>query len=189
MEHYVYAYLREDGTPYYIGKGIANRFKEKHNVPIPPDHCIEFIETQLTDQEAIQLEIELIAKYGRKDLGTGILRNMTNGGDGVAGRIFTKETRAKISLANKGKPSPMKGKKNPGLSAALKGKPKSPEHLEKLSAWQKGKPKPYVSEARKGKPTGRKGIPLIKTTCPHCRKEGGIPQMKQWHFDKCKERK
>jgi hypothetical protein len=114
---------------------------------------------------------------------------MTNGGDGVAGRIFTKETRAKISSANKGKPSPMKGKKNPGLSAALKGKPKSPEHLKKLSAWQKGKPKPYVSEARKGKTTGRKGIPLMKTTCPHCGKEGGIPQMKQWHFDKCKERK
>ena len=189
MEHYVYAYLREDGTPYYIGKGIANRCKEKHNVPIHPNNRIEFIKTQLTDEEAIQLEIELIAKHGRKDLGTGILRNMTNGGDGVAGRIFTKETRAKISTANKGKPSPMKGKKNPGLSAALKGKPKSPEHLKKLSAWQKGKPKPYVSEARKGKPTGRKGIPLMKTTCPHCGKEGGIPQMKQWHFDNCKRKK
>jgi hypothetical protein len=57
MEHYVYAYLREDGTPYYIGKGIANRCKEKHNVPIPPNNRIEFIKTQLTDQEAIQLEI------------------------------------------------------------------------------------------------------------------------------------
>jgi hypothetical protein len=23
--------------------------------------------------------------------------------------------------------------------------------------------------------------------CPHCNKSGGEPQMKQWHFDNCKE--
>lgn len=189
MKHYVYAYLREDGTPYYIGKGIANRCKEKHNVAIPPDDRIKFIKTNLTDYEAIQLEIELIAKYGRKDLGTGILRNMTNGGDGVSGRIFTKETRAKISAANKGKPSPMKGKKNPGLSAALKGKKQSPEHIAKLTEIRKGKPNPKVSAARKGVPSPKKGIPQEKISCPHCRKVGGLPQMKQWHFDNCKEKK
>lgn len=189
MEHYVYAYLREDRTPYYIGKGIANRCKEKHNVAIPPDNRIKFIKTKLTDQEAIQLEIELIAKYGRKDLGTGILRNMTDGGDGVAGRIFTEETRAKISAANKGKPSPMKGKKNPGLSAALKGKKQSPEHIAKLTEIRKGKPNPKVSAAKKGVPSPKKGRPQEKISCPHCNKIGGLPQMKQWHYDKCKEKK
>ena len=24
--------------------------------------------------------------------------------------------------------------------------------------------------------------------CPHCGKEGGFPQMRQWHFDNCKEK-
>jgi hypothetical protein len=189
MKHYVYAYLREDRTPYYIGKGTANRCKEKHNVGIPPDDRIEFIKTELSDQEAIQLEIELIAKYGRKDLGTGILRNMTDGGDGVAGRIFTEETRAKISSANKGKPSPMKGKKNPGLSAALKGKKQSPEHIAKLIKIRKGKPNPKLSLALKGRPAHNKGKPQERVMCPHCNKQGGLPQMKQWHFDKCKEKK
>jgi hypothetical protein len=189
MKSYVYAYLREDKTPYYIGKGIGNRVKEKHNVPIPPDDRIEFIKTNLTDEEAIALEIELIAKYGRKDLGTGILRNRTNGGDGNAGRIMKDETRAKISVANKGKLSPMKGKKNPGLSRALKGKSKSPEHIAKLSKVKTGRLNPKLSEVKKGVPSPKKGRPQEKISCPHCSKIGGLPQMKQWHFDKCKEKK
>lgn len=189
MKSYVYAYLREDGTPYYIGKGLGNRCKEKHNVPVPPDSRIKFIKTNLTDQEAISLEIELIANYGRKDLGTGILRNRTDGGDGNAGRVMNEETRAKISSANKGKPSPMKGKKNPGLSKALKGKSQSPEHIAKLIEIRKGKPNPKVSLALKGRPAHNKGKPQERISCPHCNKQGGLPQMKQWHFDKCKEKK
>jgi len=30
------------------------------------------------------------------------------------------------------------------------------------------------------------GISKPKIKCPHCGKEGGVPQMNQWHFDKCK---
>jgi hypothetical protein len=35
---------------------------------------------------------------------------------------------------------------------------------------------------------GKTGIPKLKIQCPYCKKEGGAPQMKQWHFEKCKEK-
>lgn len=82
--YYVYLYLREkDGTPYYVGKGKNNRFKDKHRVNIPTkEENIIFVKEDLSNEEACKLEIELIAFYGRKDLGEGILHNQTDGGDG-----------------------------------------------------------------------------------------------------------
>lgn len=86
--YYVYQYLREDDTPYYIGKGKDRRAWKSHkracgNNLKPKDNSrIQIIQDNLTEQEASNLEIELIAQYGRKDLGTGILRNLTSGGEG-----------------------------------------------------------------------------------------------------------
>jgi hypothetical protein len=32
-------------------------------------------------------------------------------------------------------------------------------------------------------------VSQIKVTCPHCNKLGPLANMKQWHFDKCKDKK
>jgi len=88
MEYYTYAYLREDGTPYYIGKGIGKRIFDKTNrssCPIPKDKKrILYLKKNLTEEEAFKHEIYMIAVLGRKDLGTGILRNLTEGGEGFS---------------------------------------------------------------------------------------------------------
>ena len=108
---YVYEYLRDDGSPYYIGKGMHNRAYSSHRREnglelLPKDKSkIKIIKENLTENEAHILEIKLIKLYGRKDLGTGILRNMTDGGEGATGRIYrhSDDTKNKISNALKGK--------------------------------------------------------------------------------------
>ncbi len=100
---YTYAYMREDGTPYYIGKGKKDRINNPlHNsIHLPPKERRLFLKQNLTEEDAFKHEKYMIAVFGRKDLGTGILRNMTNGGQGVSGRIVSEEQREKMKEYHK----------------------------------------------------------------------------------------
>lgn len=166
--YYVYAYLRSDGTPYYIGKGKGIRaFKKSINHYPPEDKSlIVFLETNLTELGAHALERRYIRWYGRKDLGTGILRNLTDGGEGCSGLIFSEEHRRKMSEVRKGKPGWNKGKKlseehrrnmkgrGQGRGHWL-GKKMSEETRRKMSEVRKGKK--HSEEARRNMRGVRKG--------------------------------
>jgi hypothetical protein len=105
---YTYAYLREDNTPYYIGKGRGGRAYRKmsrERVRVPKDRSrILILKKNLTEEEAFRHEKYMISVFGRKDLGTGMLINMTEGGQGPSGhtRIESLETRQRKSLAQRG---------------------------------------------------------------------------------------
>lgn len=91
--YYVYSYLRNDKTPYYIGKGRGDRVWNFHNNIIVPDDPsnITFLKIKLSKDEAFFWEKYYISLYGRIDNHTGILENKTNGGQGPNGYIQSQE--------------------------------------------------------------------------------------------------
>lgn len=106
---YVYAYLRTDGTPYYIGKGQLGRAHQPHtragpkggvvnSTPRDPNR-IRFLAWGLTEEESLEWEVDLIAVLGTIELKTGCLLNFTSGGDGM--RDPSPSTRRRISESAK----------------------------------------------------------------------------------------
>jgi hypothetical protein len=154
---YVYRYLTEDGTPYYIGKGKGNRIHAPHkHVTVPALHCRELICTDLTEADALQIEMQLIRKYGRK-LDGGVLDNIKlNQWACTSGWHHSAETKIKISESNLGKVRSAEAIKNYS-------KPKSIQHANKIRKANIGltksmETKQKISETKKGTIPWNKGI-------------------------------
>lgn len=159
--YYVYAYLRKtDRTPYYIGKGKNNRAYQNHkHIPVPKDHSLIIIlEQNLTEIGALAIERRMIRWYGRKNNNTGMLLNLTDGGEGSTGRITSAETRQKLSEVRKGKPgTPKSDETRKKMSKSMTGKTHSVESCQKMSNAHKNKivsieTRQKTSNTLKGKP-------------------------------------
>jgi hypothetical protein len=116
--YYVYLHKRvTDGKVFYVGKGSGNRLVETYgrnphwkNVAKKHGWTHEILFSGLTEDEAFSAEIDVIAEleyFGEP------LTNMTKGGDGVKGLVFSDLHRSR-------------------LSASLVGRSASPVSVEKL---------------------------------------------------------
>lgn len=101
----------EFGVARYVGKGRTHaraysHLKGTHNKAFAGwlKNNTPFIKVipAVDNEDAVEMEIFLIAQIGRIDTGTGTLFNHTDGGDGNVGWVMSEETRAKISAANAG---------------------------------------------------------------------------------------
>lgn len=124
----IYKYKLETGDeiyfeyePFYIGKGTGYRYlkhkykcsgrfmksklKSLENLKSKP--IIIKFKTDITNKEACNIEKLCIKVIGRRDLNTGSLVNLTDGGEGVIN--LNDDIKRKMSLLKIGKTSPRKG--------------------------------------------------------------------------------
>jgi hypothetical protein len=167
----VYQHRRMDTNEvFYVGIGVdKKRPYDKNNrnkywiniVKKCKEYEVEILHENISYQECKIIEIDLIDKYGRKDLGTGTLCNLTNGGDGTSGIVFSEEHKRKMSESAKGKTISQETRKKiselkTGEKHPFFGKKHSDETIRKMSEAQKGKKhsdesRRKMSESAKGK--------------------------------------
>lgn len=111
-DFYVYEWRRPDGTPFYVGKGRGSRDKSMNmrNAIFlrivakirksGQEPVVVRVREDLTETEAFELEMALVAKYGRLKKG-GTLSNLTDGGEGVSGHAHDEQTRSMMAERRK----------------------------------------------------------------------------------------
>jgi len=137
---YVYEHWRPDtGKCFYVGKGRDRRawdmknMRNRHHMAVTSKLtsiglCVDvrLIASNISEDAALSLEIDLIASHGMDNL-----TNMTSGGDGL--KSPCEETRLKMSISQK-----KRFRENPDqiakMSQSRKGRTTSKETKAKLSA-------------------------------------------------------
>ena len=195
--------------PFYVGKGCNGRLQDHRReakrlqhkpggkiVKILLIHKLwkqkldfeeEIYKDNLTENKAHEIECLLIRRYGRINNNTGVLSNMTDGGDGVVGLIMPESAKELLRQhANKRTPEQRKKCGKPGkiispeqrlkISKATKGKVGhwkgkhlSLEHKRKLSEAFKGRyvspeTRQRMSEAQKGEKNAMYGRKISEET-------------------------
>jgi uncharacterized protein involved in tellurium resistance len=139
---YVYRHIRLDkNEPFYIGIGSSKYYNRAYRHKNRSDfwkrvankggYEVEILMDDLTWEQACEKEKEFIKLYGRVDLKTGCLVNMTDGGDGALNAIISEKTRKSVAEANRRRVFTDEDRKK--ISIRHTGRKKSEESRKKLS--------------------------------------------------------
>ena len=104
---YVYGHFKPDGNIFYIGKGHGRRAWRRsgrsnfwhRTVQKHGGYQVVLLHEHLSEDEAFLTEKEEIEFWGRRSDG-GFLINLTDGGDGTSGYVYTAEQLANSKAAN-----------------------------------------------------------------------------------------
>lgn len=144
---YVYQHIRLDTDEvFYIGIGSDTDGKYKraytkngrtnphwNHIVNKVGYRVEILKDCISREEACEEEIRLIKQYGRENINDGKLVNLTDGGEGIVGAIFSEEAKQKISKAHKGR------KHSEEFKQKLRDRKHSEETRKKISNSNKGK--------------------------------------------------
>lgn len=97
---YIYKHTRNDTNEvFYIGIGSGKTYKRAYkktgrnkfwqNIVNKTSYTVTILEDGLSWEEACTKEIELIKIFGRRDLNSGSLVNLTDGGEGSKGVVMS----------------------------------------------------------------------------------------------------
>lgn len=197
---YVYRHTTLDTNEvFYIGIGLSknyrrayskcNRNKLWRHVVNKHGYAVDILLTDLSWEEACDIEKHLISKIGRRDIKTGSLVNMTDGGDGVVGLVVTDERREKQSKALKGRfvgeLHPMYGKKlsddvRRKMSESSKGYKHTENTKNKLSKLKSGDKNPMYGISGSKNSNSKLVLDKVAGIFYDCTREAaealGIPQ-------------
>lgn len=144
-DFYTYIHMKETtGEIFYVGKGQGNRFKTTKNrsefwkrTANKYGVIVDIVAHKLSENEAFILEKKLIKIYGRKNLGTGNLVNLTEGGEGAVGYVCSEELREKRRILGTGRKHSDEHKQY--MSGVMKGRVFSEETILKMRNARLGK--------------------------------------------------
>ena len=184
--YYVYIYLRKNSLiPYYVGKGFHNRaWRKEHSVKVPESNDrIIIAESNLTEIGAFALERRLIKWSGRKDLGLGPLRNLTDGGEGATGPKSAK-WKESASKNRTGSGNSFYGKCHTEEMKLQRRTDPRHRHIGEKNGFYGKQHSPEQREKKR-----QEKLNSTRQSCPHCSKIIDPMNYARWHGDKCKERK
>lgn len=197
----IYQHRRKDTNEvFYIGIGynkkrayIYGRNPHWNGIVDKYGYEVDILIDGCDYEEAKEIEIGMIADYGRADLGLGALVNMTDGGDGVTRIIMPESLSIKMKEDNPSTHEDVKEKLRKSWTKERKqkhGKQQSEFMLSisnQLSERMLGNKNPSTIYGAWNKDI--KGDKQKVIICHYCGKSGGISNMKRWHFENCKYKK
>ena len=151
---YLYRHIRLDkNEPFYIGIGNDLTYKRSRNksrrnklwkaIFAKTPYEVEILLDNISYEFAQQKEKEFIKLYGRIDLKTGCLANLTDGGEGIVGLYRSQEYKDKIRNTLTGRKLPEEHRRN--IAKGGIGRKHSSESIEKMRNKKKGIKRPDIT--------------------------------------------